>query len=70
MSANNPLVILAVVIFGLALFRGIAVEGARRKNITAHLGASDEACNDAGSLALILLLIVLGAFGVLVFAFR
>lgn len=67
---NNPLVIIAFVGVCLALVRGIAIEGARIKNTTARLHASDEDCKEAGSLTLLLVLLLLGAFGVCMFIFR
>ena len=64
---NNPIVLFAFIAVCLALIRGIAIEGARIKNITARLNAPDEACRDAGSMTLLLFIMALGACGLVWF---
>lgn len=67
---NNPIVILAVIAVCLALIRGIAIEGARMENYRRPMRdwLPDEDCKEVGNLALLLVILGLGACGLLYFA--
>ena len=65
---NNPVVLLADIAFCLVLIRGIAIEGARIESHRKCLNAPDEMCKEAGSLTLLLVILLLGTCGLCSFA--